>query len=227
MGNALVNLADPLRTFVQGGNFGHYTTTEDFTTVVSDSGTVAVADGSKALVITPSDGTVADNDEGYAKGTYEAFKFADDKPMLIDALIQFTEANTDDANVMVGCMDAVAANSLLDDGGGPKASYSGAVFFKVDGGTVWQCETSNAGTQTTTVTTVTAGGSAKQHLRIEITKSSSTHAKVAFWIDGVNVANHTVAYASITDVQLVAAVKNGGDNLETLNVFVLRGAQVF
>ena len=133
------------------GFFDHflwYITAHNLTTVVSDSGTVAVGDAANGVVVlTPSDGTVADNDEAYLKGANETFKFAADRPTIVEAYIQFTEANVDDANVIFGLKDAVAANSVLDDGGGPAASYSGMLFFKVDGSNNWQCEHSIAGTQ--------------------------------------------------------------------------------
>ena len=206
-------------------------------TVLTDTGTATVVDGAKGILpLVPSDGTVADNDEAYAKGANEVFLFAADKPIVFEALVQFTEANTDDANIIVGMKDAVAANSLLDDGGGPAASYSGMVFFKVDGDTVWQCETSLAGTQTTTQLTATnannlskkaqtAGGATYQRLRIEFLPYSSTNAYVNFYIDGVQVASHDFIYTSATEMQLCFGVKNGGANLETLNVDYVVAAQ--
>jgi hypothetical protein len=176
-----------------------------------------------------SDGTVADNDEAYIESANEVFKFAADKPLLFEARVQFTEANTDDANILVGLLDAVGANSLQDNGAGPPASYSGATFFKVDGGTVWQCETSVTTTQTTTELTaanvnnlakraVTAGGAAYQTLRIEYMPYSATNAYVTFFVDGVAVAQHDYVFTSATEMQIGLGVKNGGANLETLNV---------
>jgi hypothetical protein len=172
---------------------------------------------------------VADNDETYVESANEVFKFAADKPLLFEARVQFTEANTDDANILVGLMDAVAANSLQDNGAGPPSSYSGAVFFKIDGGTVWQTETSLSTTQTTnelTSTNVnnlskkaqTAGGAAYQTLRIEYMPYSSTNAYVTFFVDGVAVAQHDYVFTSATEMQIALGVKNGGANLETLNV---------
>lgn len=202
----------------------------EWISVLTDSGTASVGDavgGIMALV--PSDGTVADNDEAYLKSPNETFLFANNKPLIFEARVQFTEANTDDANVIVGVKDAVAANTILDDGGGPAASYSGAVFFKTDGATNWQVETSLAGTQTTTdltasnannlaKRTMTAGGSAYQVLRLEFLPYSSTNAYVNFYIDGVQVAQHDYVYTSATEMQICLGVKNGFTNLETLNV---------
>lgn len=119
---------------------------------------------------------------------------------------------------MIGLMDAVGADSLLDDGGGPKASYSGAVFVKVDGTTVWRTETSNGSTQTTTTSEVTAGGSTYQLLEIVVRSVTSTTVDIEFWIDHVMINKDIYTFASATEMQLVAAVKNGGGNAETLNV---------
>jgi hypothetical protein len=202
----------------------------DWVTTLSDSGAASVGDAAGGvLAIVPSDGTVADNDEGYVESANETFRFVADKPLLFEARVQFTEANTDDANILVGLMDAVAANSLQDNGAGPPASYSGAVFFKIDGGTVWQTETSLSTTQTTnelTSTNVnnlskkaqTAGGAAYQVLRIEYMPYSSTNAYVTFFVDGVAVAQHDYIFTSATEMQIALGVKNGGANLETLNV---------
>lgn len=222
----------PIPDYLQGKpvfgvseDFNHYTTAEDFTTTVSDSGTVAHGDAVGGVVtLTPSDGTVADNDEAYMHGTSEVFKWATDKPMFCEACVKFTEANTDDANIAVGYKDAVAANSILDDGGGPAASYHGACFFKVDGGTKWQVETSMGATQTTNTTTITAGA-AYQTLRIE-TRIDGSDVVNTFFIDGAQCIDnttglpikHRVAIASATEMEAFTGVKNGGANLETLLV---------
>jgi hypothetical protein len=202
----------------------------DWATTLTDSGTASVGDAAGGiLAIVPSDGTVADNDEAYVESANEVFRFTADKPALFEARVQFTEANTDDANILVGLMDAVGANALVDDGAGPKSSYSGAVFFKVDGGTVWQTETSNSTTQTTTELTaanvnnlakraVTAGGAAYQTLRIEYIPYSATNAYVSFFVDGVLVAQHDYIFTSATEMQIVFGVKNGSANNETLSV---------
>lgn len=221
------------RSFVLEDDFFHYTTTEDFTSVLTDSGTATVGDAAGGiLTVAASDGTVADNDEGYVRSTAEAFLFAVDKPALFEARIKFVEANTDDANVAVGFMSAVAANSILDNGGGPAASYSGAVLFKVDGGTVWQFETSIGGTQITTVTQHTAGGSAYQTVRIEIREAGGVIEAVPF-LDGQQMLDannkpvkHTFAPTSATEMHAFIGVKNGDTNMESLLCDYICAAQL-
>lgn len=179
-----------------------------------------------------------DNDEAYLATKCELFKFAAAKPMFCEALVSFTEASTDDANIMFGLMDAIGADSLLDDGGGPKASYSGAVFFKVDGSTNWQVENSIAGTQKTTDLTaansltnaaVTAGG-AFQRLRIEhhpTAGPSGTTADILFLVDGILVAKHTdQLVTSATQMSVGFGAKAGGANAETLLADYVYGVQI-
>jgi len=202
-------------------DFNEYVTLHGFTTVVSNSGTVVAGDAVGGRVtLNPSDCSVVDNDEAYLKGANEIFKFANHKPLIFEALVQFTEGNTDDANVIVGLKDAVAADSILDNGAGPAASYSGAVFFKVDGDTIWNVETSIGGTQTTTRLSAansldkqdkTAGGAAFQRLRIEFEPFSSTQANVMFSIDGALVAKHIFTYTSATEMQECFGIKNGAN----------------
>lgn len=208
-------------------NVVYTTVAPNWAVIAPDDGFVSVADGVKGIIaLAASDATEGDNDEIYLVSNKELFKFLDNKPIVCEIFSQFTEANTDDANVMFGLMDGVAADSLADDGAGPKSSYSGCVFYKVDGGTVWVCESSLSTTQITNTTKTTAGGSSFQRLRIEVQPVSSTEAVITFFIDGAQARDtstnlpisHRLTYTSATEMQLVAAVKNGSTNVETLNI---------
>lgn len=209
-------------------DFTHYNSGDAFTTLATDSGPVTVGDTANGVLdIAASDGSVADNDETYVHGTNEIFLFAANKPIVFEALVALTEANVDDANVIVGFLGAVAANTLLDDGGGPPASYDGAVFFKVDGGTVWQAEVSTGATQVIdTSAGAFPGDGTFQVLRIEWIPTSATSATVKFFVDGIEVASLTQTYTGGTEMQTVLGVKNGGANLETINVDNVLAAQL-
>lgn len=208
-------------------DFFHYVSADLWTSVLTDSGTAVVSDtvGGR-ITLTCSDGTVADNDEAYIRTTAELFKFADDKPIVAEALLQFTEADTSAANILFGLMDAAGANALQDNGGGPKSSYSGMVFFKEDGQTVWSCENSLAAAQTTTQLTAansldgaarTAGGSSFQKLRLECRPKSSTKADFLFFIDDLLVAHHVdQSISSATEMHCVLGAKNGSAVNQTL-----------
>lgn len=136
------------------------------------------------------------------------------KQSYIKAKVSLTEANTDDANIIFGVSSVTSAGNLIDDAGGPAATYDGAVFFKVDGGTVWQAEYSDAGTQTTD-TNCKAFTTATDYV-LEIWYDGRT--TVSFCIDDVEVHTATVIPANLDDMYIIFGVKAGGANQETLSV---------
>ncbi len=226
----LIDLLDQLkhrRTCGFLDEFEWYLSPHRWTSVLANSGTASVADGVGGILsIVPSDGSVATNDESYAHTTNALFQFAANKPILFEASVQFTEANVNEANILVGVMDAVAAGALADGNAGPKASYSGMVFFKNGGTNVWSCESSVGGTQSTTVTTKAAGGANYQTLTGQWQPINATQAEAAFFIDGLLVARQLFTFTGGVAMQLVAGVKNGSANLETLKVDYLAGYQL-
>lgn len=205
-----------------------------FTDTSADTGaTVAASDAAGGVAVLTTGAT--NNNEAYLLTTKELFKFALDKTAIFEARVQYAEAATDDANVALGFMSAVAADSILDDGGGPAASYSGALFFKVDGGTRWNVESSIGGTQQTTELTAvnsrdklakTAGGSSYQTFRIEVRCASLTEAEINFFIDGTFVYQHIVDVTSCTEMMAFVGVKAGGANSEVVNVDYISAYQV-
>lgn len=144
------------------------------------------ADGTTSAVVQDADdpnGVVnlitgtSDNDEVYLFSVALGV-LATGKPHLALARIQFAEANTDDANVVFHLGSGFGgANSVLDNGGGPLASYSGVTFFKTDGDTRWQFEGSVSTTQQTKTINATAGGAGFQTLAMELVPFSATE----FW----------------------------------------------
>lgn len=207
-----------------------------WTAVLSDSGSAVVGSSPGGVVtLTPSDESVSDNDEAYLRSTNPVFKFAALKPLVAEILLQFTEANTNAANLVFGVTDQSGADVLANNGGGLASSYYGALFFKTDGGTRWQCESSRGSTQTTTdllntsaldQTTHTAGGTAYQRLTIEFIPHSDSAAEVLFYIDGCHVATHQYTFTSATAMYVVAGVKNGSTSLETLNIDYIAAYQL-
>lgn len=198
-----------------------------FTDLSPDTGaSCASSDAAGGVAVLTTGGT--DNNEAYLHTTKELFKFAADKPLFYETRLQYAEANTDDANVIAGVLDAAGANTLVDDGAGPKASYSGAVFFKIDGGTNWNVEVSIAGTQQTAELTAAnslnktanaAGGASYQILRIEFRPQSSTSSEVLFFIDGVLVYKFSAfTFTNATEMNALVGVKAGGANSEVVNV---------
>jgi hypothetical protein len=197
-----------------------------YATVATDTGTAAVSDAVGGILsITPSDGTVADNDEIYVSTINEVFLCGPNRSIEAKARIQYTEANVDDLNLFYGFGSAVAANFLVDDGGGPRTSGSVIGIYKVDGGTVWRCVTRNGSTVTDTVSNTTAGGSAYVVLGISIVdQGASGSSLVTFQVDGVTLKDsagndiiHVYPNTSSTEMQYTIGLKNGAaTNVETV-----------
>ncbi len=207
--------------------FAWYISPHMWTSNVPDTGTVSVGDERNGvLALVASDGTVADNDQANVISTNELWAFAAEKPMGFEILLQYTEANTDDANVWAGFSDDMGTDYLLDDGAGPDVSNSGFAIYKVDGGTVWKCVSSVAAVQTISTSTKTAGGSSYQRLRGVFTPKTSTTGTIAFFVDGVPLIDsttfepiiHTVTFSSEVLMNFGFGIKNGAANLETLKV---------
>jgi len=204
-------------------------TSNQFEFTSNSGGTAAVADGvDEQVTLTPSTGT-SDNDEAYLASKYEKFKFLADRPIHFEQDVQYAEANTDDANVIIGFKDAVGADTLLNDGGGPAASYYGCVFFKVDGGTVWNAEVSIGGTQYTKTLDAdvainniaqTAGGSAFVKFEIDVyPKGGSSGGKfdAVFSIGGIPVAKFTdIDDGTPTEMQPFFGLKLGSAVQQTI-----------
>lgn len=216
-------------------DFQEFVSGDLFTDTSGDTGAaVANIDGAGGQVTLTTGGT--DNNECYLLTTKELFLFAANKPLIFEGRLKYSEANTDDANVALGFMNAVGADSILDDGAGLKASYSGAVFFKVDGGTNWKVETSIATTRTGTVELTAlnsldkvakaAGGGSFQTFRIEVLPISSTRAEATFYIDGVLVQKIEFTYTSATEMMAFVAAKAGGANSEVVTVDYIAAYQL-
>lgn len=215
------------RVFGFDEDFPEFVSGDLFTDLSPDSGAaVAITDAAGGVVTLTTGAT--DNNECYCHTTKELFLFAAGKPIFYETKLKWTEANTDDANVLAGFVDAAGANTIVDDGAGPKASYSGALFFKVDGGTSWWVEVSIAGTQQTVELTAansldktlhtSAGAGTYQTLRIEVVPINSTQQEVSFFIDGVHVYKFTQTYTSATEMNALVGVKAGGANSEVVSV---------
>ncbi len=229
----LLELPDFLRLRRQHGFWDHFTGGDvkvgDGSTDIIQYTITADAGGAQGLDVDGVGGIYSiatdgdDNDEAYIE-TRELVKFAAGKPFIFEALVQYAEANTDDANVVVGVVDAPGANTLADNGGGAAINDSGALIYKVDGGTVWRFKTNlGGGTATDSVSQTTAGGAAYQTLRIEARDVNATDIELVPFVDGVQLKDsndkpikHTVTLGTATEMALVAGAKAGGANAETL-----------
>jgi len=201
----------------------------------ADGGAATMTDAAGG-VLSMTAGTGTDNFDNYLKSTSEIFKFADDKPGAVSARLKYTEANVDDANVAFGVMDAVAQDAILDNGAGMKASFSGAVIYKVDGGLTWRCISSIGATRTDTASAKSSISANFQGLRIEWKPLTSAVCQVAFFGDNADGTGwellkdannrdivHTLDMTSATEMNVFVGAKNGGANVETVLIDLVDG----
>ncbi len=225
MGAKKVDVHDSLlkrRTFGKFEEWYEYTSAKTWTTTTTGSGAVAAAGVGGKLTFSPTDST--DNLYVYVASTASLLLFAADKPFELETSIQFSEANTSAANVVFGCMDSVSSTAMQDNGAGPKASFSGAVIYKVDGGTVWKCCSSLSTTQTISTSNTTAGGSLYQTLNIKVYPVSATVLEVTFFVNDQQLIDatslkpikHQVTYTGAAAMQFLLGVKNGSTTPETM-----------
>lgn len=203
------------------------------TTATDLSRYATVADGAGALTQLDAAGGVAvitsgatDNDEIYISSMSESFKFAASKPLWFEARIIPIEVATDKLNLIIGLSDTVGANTLQDNGAGPAASYDGAVFFKVDAGTTWSFETSNAGTQVTTNSLGTATTATAVRLGFIFDPDDGTTGKITPYINGVAGTAHSITLSGLEEMHILFGIKAGSGAAETSKIDYVRVLQV-
>lgn len=203
-------------------------------TSVDDGGTgtntANAVRGGEASLVTAG----ADNDYHYYKGAAANCGTANQKPLWFEARFSLTEANTDDANFAFGLSSVVDATVVGNDGAGPPSSYSGILFFKVDGGTVFQFETSNGSTQNTNTSLCAFVSGKTYRVGFHLDTRDGTTAYAYPWVynetDGTLLTTGTTSQAlalplsltSIAAMSPIFGVKAGGANVETLKVDYVR-----
>ena len=197
-------------------DFWTFNDDDNWVDTVSDGGTVDSTDANGGVLSIATGAT--DNNESYVSSEHEILTFQTNKRLTLEARVKLTEANTDDANIIIGLSDTVAANSLVDDGAGPMASYDGAIFFKVDGGTVWQAETSNAGTQDTDTSAGAFTSGSWHTLQIVYDYNDGVTAEVKFYVDGTLGATLDLTISGLAEMHVLLGAKAGAGNAETLLV---------
>jgi hypothetical protein len=248
MGANLVEIHDGLekrRTFGWFDDFSDFSSGGRWTSTTAGSATVvastSVSNG--ILVLSNVDSTA--NRQTYVATTNSLFLIANNKPQIFEVMLQWTEANTNQAAVVMGFMNSVAAGAIVNGGLTLKTNFSGACIFKPTGSNSYQTVSSIGTTQTITNTDVGtatintygwAGGSNQQRLRVEIKPVSSTICEVSYWVD-YNAANpgsgflqlrdsttrknlikDFVTYTGAVQMQAFFGILNGSTSPETLNV---------
>lgn len=216
-------LTDPSYGTIFMDDFFMYGATGDMWTLVEDAGkagTDAVLDDAAGWYQHYCDGD--DNDESYLASEGESWKLASGKPLWFEAKVRLTEANTDDANWIVGLIEGGgAANTLLDNGGGPPANYDGVCFFKVDGTMYIQFETSIAATQVTNATFNAFVSGTAYRLGFHWDGVST----VTPYVNGVAGTAHTMATTG-GECNACFGVKAGGANEEAIEIDYIKIVQL-
>lgn len=230
----LLSMPERLRNRATFGFFedwvDNYITGDRWTPLTSDSSSASTlvlvlktTGGNKGILSITQDAT--DNDEIYFGTTVSPYLMANSKPMYFETSLQYAELATSANNVIMGFLSSYGANTLIDDGGGPIASATMAVIYKIDGGTVWRCRSQIGAAvgQTDTVTNITAGGSAYHTFGIEVNPVNSTEAEVVYSFDGACMRDsnnrtfvHRLTYTNAVVCSAVFGCKTGGANAEVL-----------
>ena len=202
---------------------------------ITDSGTVLMGDDINGVAtLTPSDGTVGDNDEVYLATPNEIFRFGTNRAIYGRWKLRYTEVTANKFNVAVGFQNAVGANSIIDDGGGLKVSGSTLGIYKIDGSdSLLRVVSSCNGTSTVTTTNKTVAAATDYVFEIECVDWDGVSMQVSFKVDGEYlkdssnvVIKHTVAIASSTEMQMFAGGKLGAaTNNDTVLLDYWYGAQ--
>jgi hypothetical protein len=221
-----VIIQDPSFGLIREDHFTHFTTAhEGWTSVLTDSGTATIAAATSAylggcVAIVASDETIVNNDEAYIGLANKSFILAAGKDLWFEAAVKFTEASTNVANIIAGLASTYAAETLQNDGVGPPDNYDGIVFFKVDGGTVWQAESSATTTQQTSSSVGTRVSGSWTRLGFKV----SGVTKIDFYVNGALVTTHATTLPTAA-MGIIFGVKNGSASTETLYVDYVRAVQ--
>lgn len=196
---------------VTGAN-GVWTATND-----GASGTVALASTHGGWVDIPT--AAADNDYQLLSTNIKIIKPAAGRRIQFEARFKLTEANTDDANFVLGLSSVIASGFLQANGAGPASSYDGFVIYKVDGGTSLLFGSSNGSTQPTAITLGTFVSGQTYTVGFLFDPQDGTTAKITPYVDGnFATSSHSVAISGLDEMYVIIGSKAGGANAETLTV---------
>ena len=187
-------------------------------TIVEDDGaggSDAVSDGAGGLYVHYADGN--DNDEAYLISKSECWKFAAGKSLWFEAKVGVIEGSTNEANMIVGLMDAAGANAIQDNEAGPTDEYDGAVFFKLGGALSYYTESSNATTQTTSdaLGVIVSGTANKFGFFFKSEADDDTTGTIQFYVDGTAVGDaHTITLSGLAEMHAIVGIKSGDTDAE-------------
>lgn len=229
-------------------DFFEYVDTQRWTKVLDGTNAGTVAAGGSAqggqLVLTTSAGHTSN--VAMVHTTNKPFLIAQDQPLIAEARLQFTEQNTNEANVVFGLSSVITGQGgLFNADTGVSSNFSGALIYKLGGTSQWNTISSIGAVQTITkVNTLDANGKASDGnwhtFRIEIQPITASLAEVRYFIDGLQLRSTVVptavmgivdqmTYTGAAAMAVVAGIESGATtatNAEVLNVDYIDAEQV-
>jgi hypothetical protein len=216
--NRFASALAELDTMVESSHFTRDVAATEITITATDTGSGLVGDEiGGVLTLTPSDASVGDNDEVYAATANELFLFAVNREIYGRFRLKFAETAAGIYNAGCGFMNAVGADTLIDNGGGPKVSGSTLAIAKLDGGTVWKCYSACNGVSTVSTSTKTSTSTDWQVLEVyAMDANDGANMTVVFAVNGEHlrdstgaVIRHSVPIANGTEMQMWSGAKLG------------------
>lgn len=198
--------------------FDHFVHVNDWWSLTNDGGTGTNALNDAAGGTYSIKTAAADNDYHVMYSDAEVFKFAAGKPLQFGCKMVLTEANTDDANIVIGLADGPDTGAIIqDNGAGPPSSFDGALFYKIDGTLTWFFQTANATTKTTTsLGTFVSGTTYELAFAYRTSSTNDTVATILPMVNGTQYEAHRITVSGLEEMNIFAGVKAGGANAETL-----------
>lgn len=207
-----------------------------WTDTVTDSGSAAVGDAAGGIMtLTPSDGSVGDNDEVYLASTNELFLFLANRNIYGRCKLSFVETASGVYNAFFGFANAVAGDTIVNDGGGMRASGSILAVEKRDGETTWRLTSRNGANVTSTLSTqsstMTTG--VYQIVEVQAEDVGNGSMRCSARVNGQNLTDangraivHHVLIASATEMSVAVGAKLGAaTNNDLLLVDYIYAAQ--
>lgn len=247
MGLLKPDVHDGLEKFRTMPIFDHFTSYASgglWTSITTGSGaTVAAGDGDGGI-LTVTTGATLNNEAGF-KSTNKLATFVANKGMWAQYAFKYTEANTDDAGIVMGWASSWT-NILADTTFALPTTLSGALIYKKPNDTLWSGFGSVSTTQSSQQSIATCQQAAiTQVMSIQAIPDPGGMIEITFWAGPYGVSGGTpgytpmlpnvtsmarqqpikffISYASAAAMQFGFFVKAGGSNSEVVSVDMVGG----
>jgi len=200
---------------------------DDFYVYSSGSGVWTTSPSGSAALITGSDwlrltSNGADNNPVGIRTNQQAFYFQAGRGQYGEAYVHAVNQATNNENIAFG----FASNTTLGitDGSSPTTSMTSALILKLDGEDYFRAFSSNASTNTSTLSQ-TLAPDGFYLLRVDVFNFDSLNAGVSFSVNGYPLKDsnglsiiHKVAYASAANMYGIVQTQGGSANAQNLDV---------